>query len=48
MFFGIGSALSSIFMGRVIDYTSSKKSVVVNIFIMILTAFVSIKNVEDG
>jgi predicted MFS family arabinose efflux permease len=48
MFFGIGSAFSSILMGRIIDAMTSRKAVCINVIILIGTAVASIKNVQDG
>lgn len=48
MFFGIGSACSAIIMGKIIDYSSSKKAIFVNILIMGATAYISIKNIKTA
>ena len=47
-FFGFGSSISAIIMGRIIDYTSSRKAIVVNMLIMVVTAIVSIYNIDNG
>jgi uncharacterized membrane protein YcfT len=46
-FFGIGSSFSAICMGRIIDQTSSKKAILVNMLIMVGTSLVSIKNINN-
>lgn len=48
MFFGIGSACSAIIMGKIIDHSSSKKAILVNILVMALTAYISIVNIKTG
>ena len=35
-------------MGKIIDHTSSKKAIIVNIIIMIGTALISIYNIENA
>jgi predicted MFS family arabinose efflux permease len=44
-FFGIGSACSAIIMGKIIDHTSSKKAIIINLIIMVATAIISIYNI---
>ena len=40
--------MSAIIMGRIIDYTSSKKAIAVNMLIMAATAIFSIINIDNG
>lgn len=48
MFFGIGSAISSIIMGKIIDCTSSKKAIWMNLITLVLTLAMTIINLNDS
>lgn len=43
----MGQAISGIFMGKVIDYTNSRKACLVNIGFMALTFLISVKHIDD-
>ena len=47
-FFGIGSSFSAIIMGRIIDHSSSKNAIFVNIVIMVGTGIISIININNA
>lgn len=45
--FGVGQSISGIMMGKVIDYSNSKKACLLNIAFMVLTFGVSVRNLTQ-
>ena len=51
MFFGLGSMISSILMGYLIDFTNSRKAIVFNVLCLVATlviSFINFQNYKDG
>ena len=48
MFFGLGSMISSILMGYLIDFTNSRKAIVFNVFCVVATLVISYFNFKKN